>query len=142
MVHDYAESAGSERAAAGLLSLRSLPTALVAADDAMTVGALRAHEPSGPGDISRCSFGGFARADPFPPRLMAIARPGGGIGVRAVRVLPDRPAGPDRPARTGHLPCAYAHRTSCGCPDGPERPPQAEKTDPSKKGTPHDRRSR
>jgi LacI family transcriptional regulator len=145
LVHGDSTAAGAERATAGLLSLGSCPTALVTANNVMTIGALRAlraHGLSVPEDIALCCFDDFAWADLFSPRLTAIAQPSRDIGARAVRVLLDRLAEPDRPARTERLPCAFVHRTSCGCPDGPERPPQTEKPDPSKKGTPRDRRSR
>ncbi|MET7296890.1 LacI family DNA-binding transcriptional regulator [Streptomyces griseoloalbus] len=124
LVHGDSESAGAQRATAGLLSLGSRPTALVTANNTMTIGALRAlraHGLSVPGDIALCCFDDFAWADLFSPRLTAIAQPSRAIGARAVHVLLERLAEPDRPARTERLPCAFVHRTSCGCPDGPQR---------------------
>ncbi|WP_437091954.1 LacI family DNA-binding transcriptional regulator [Streptomyces sp. enrichment culture] len=124
LVHGDSASAGAERATAALLSSGARPTALVTANDAMTIGALRAlraHGLSVPEDIALCCFDDFAWADLFSPRLTAIAQPSRDIGARAVQVLLDRLAEPDRPARTVRLPCAFVHRTSCGCPDGPER---------------------
>jgi LacI family transcriptional regulator len=103
------------------------PTALVTGNNAMTIGVLRAlsaHGLSVPGDIALCCFDDFAWADLFSPRLTAIAQPGRDIGARAVRVLLERLAEPDRPARTVRLPSAFVHRTSCGCPS------------PSEEGTP------
>jgi LacI family transcriptional regulator len=93
----------------------------------MTIGVLRAlgaHGLSVPEDIALCCFDDFAWADLFSPRLTAIAQPGRDIGARAVRVLLERLAEPDRPARTVRMPCAFVHRTSCGCPS------------PSEEGTP------
>ncbi|MFD6321937.1 LacI family DNA-binding transcriptional regulator [Streptomyces sp. NPDC058442] len=136
LVHGDSESAGAERAAGALLSLGAPPTALVTANNAMTIGtlrALRAHGLSVPEDIALCCFDDFAWADLFSPRLTAIAQPGKEIGARAVQVLLDRLAAPDRPARTVRLPCTFVHRTSCGCPDRPEqrarppRPPQTQR---------------
>ncbi|MFE5888550.1 LacI family DNA-binding transcriptional regulator [Streptomyces sp. NPDC056462] len=118
VVHGDSESAAAERATAALLSLAAPPTALVTANNAMTIGALRAlrdHGLSVPDDIALCCFDDFAWADLFSPRLTAIAQPSRDIGAHAVRVLLDRLASPDGPARTVRLPCAFVHRTSCGC---------------------------
>jgi LacI family transcriptional regulator len=160
LVHGDSESAGAERATAGLLSLGSRPTALVTANNTMTIGALRAlraHGLSVPGDLALCCFDDFAWADLFSPRLTAIAQPSRDIGARAVHVLLERLADPERPARTERLPCAFVHRTSCGCPDGPERtehprprekpgrserPGMSSVPSMSRKETPSDRRSR
>ncbi|CCK30906.1 catabolite control protein A [Streptomyces davaonensis JCM 4913] len=122
IVHGDSESAGAERATAALLSLAAPPTALVTANNAMTIGALRALRARGlsvPGDIALCCFDDFDWADLFEPRLTAIAQPSKELGARAVRVLLDRLAEPDRPARTVRLDCAFVHRTSCGCPEQP-----------------------
>ncbi|WP_405580616.1 LacI family DNA-binding transcriptional regulator [Streptomyces sp. NBC_01092] len=128
VVHGDSESVGAERATAALLSLTSPPTALVTANNAMTMGALRAlraHGLSVPDDIALCCFDDFAWADLFSPRLTAIAQPSKDIGAQAVRVLLDRLASPDRPARTVRFPCTFVHRTSCGCAEQPLRSGQA-----------------
>ncbi|MFD5848106.1 LacI family DNA-binding transcriptional regulator [Streptomyces chartreusis] len=120
VVHGNSESPGAEQATTALLSLASPPTALVTANNAMTMGALRSlrdHGLSVPDDIALCCFDDFAWADLFSPRLTAIAQPSRDIGAQAVSVLLDRLAAPDRPARTVRLPCTFVHRTSCGCPD-------------------------
>ncbi|MDG9715202.1 LacI family DNA-binding transcriptional regulator [Streptomyces sp. DH24] len=125
LVHGDSESDGAERATAALLSLGARPTGLVTANNAMTLGALRALRDAGlsvPGDIALCCFDDFAWADLFRPRLTAIAQPSREIGARAVRVLLDRLAEPDRPAQSVRLPCSFVHRTSCGCPETPEAP--------------------
>ncbi|MEU6591926.1 LacI family DNA-binding transcriptional regulator [Streptomyces sp. NPDC046881] len=122
LVSGNSESAGAERATAALLGLPDPPTALVTANNAMTIGALRAlrrHGRSVPDDIALCCFDDFAWADLFSPRLTAIAQPSRELGAQAVRVLLDRLAEPDRPARTLRLPCTFVHRTSCGCPEAP-----------------------
>ncbi|MFF7380307.1 LacI family DNA-binding transcriptional regulator [Streptomyces massasporeus] len=127
LVHGDSESAGAEQATEALLSLGVPPTALVTGNNAMTIGVLRALSERGlsvPGDIALCCFDDFAWADLFSPRLTAIAQPGRDIGARAVRVLLERLAEPDRAARTVRLPCTFVHRTSCGCPS------------PSEEGTP------
>ncbi|MYQ47184.1 substrate-binding domain-containing protein [Streptomyces sp. SID4985] len=120
VVSGSSESAAAERATADLLSRPAAPTALVTANNAMTIGTLRALRERGlsvPGDIALCSFDDFAWADLFSPRLTAVAQPSREMGARAVQVLLDRLAAPDRPTRTVRLPCAFVHRTSCGCPE-------------------------
>ncbi|MGW4197032.1 LacI family DNA-binding transcriptional regulator [Streptomyces sp. NPDC005004] len=120
VVSGSSESAAAEHATADLLSRPGAPTALVTANNAMTIGALRALRERGlsvPDDIALCSFDDFAWADLFSPRLTAIAQPSREMGARAVRVLLDRLAAPDRPTTTVRLPCAFVHRTSCGCPE-------------------------
>ncbi|MGW3288510.1 LacI family DNA-binding transcriptional regulator [Streptomyces sp. NPDC001002] len=141
LVHGDSEAAGAERATAALLSLAVPPTALVTANNAMTIGTLRALRERGlsvPEDIALCCFDDFAWADLFTPRLTAIAQPSREIGAQAVRLLLDRLAAPDRPARTVRLACTFVHRTSCGCPErtSPPRPssPSAPSV-PSGKGT-------
>ncbi|MFJ8729519.1 LacI family DNA-binding transcriptional regulator [Streptomyces bauhiniae] len=140
VVSGSSESTGAERATAALLALPGAPTALVTANNAMTIGALRALRERGlsvPGDIALCCFDDFAWADLFAPRLTAIAQPSREMGARAVRVLLDRLAAPDQEARTVRLPCAFVHRTSCGCPE--PRPADTrssmESTSQSEKGT-------
>jgi LacI family transcriptional regulator len=124
VVHGDSASAGAERATATLLSLAAPPTALVTANNAMTIGTLRALRDRGlsvPDDLALCCFDDFAWADLFSPRLTAIAQPSREIGAQAVRVLLERLAAPDRPARTVRLDCTFVHRTSCGCPHSGER---------------------
>ncbi len=125
LVHGDSEAAGGERATAELLSLAVPPGALVTANNAMTIGALRALRDRGlsvPGDIALCCFDDFAWADLFSPRLTAVAQPSRDLGAEAVRLLLERLAAPDRPARTVRLPCAFVHRTSCGCPEHTHAP--------------------
>ncbi|MGW4446051.1 LacI family DNA-binding transcriptional regulator [Streptomyces sp. NPDC004682] len=151
VVSGSSESAAAERATADLLSRPGAPTALVTANNAMTIGTLRALRERGlsvPDDIALCSFDDFAWADLFSPRLTAIAQPSREMGARAVRVLLDRLAAPDGPTTTVRLPCAFVHRTSCGCPEeargvrgtaeGADARPAGENTEPSaqsEKGT-------
>ncbi|MGC9409041.1 LacI family DNA-binding transcriptional regulator [Streptomyces sp. DZ1-3] len=118
LVHGDSEADGGARASAALLSLAVPPTALITANNAMTIGALRALRDRGlsvPGDVALCCFDDFAWADLFTPRLTAIAQPSRDLGAQAVRLLLERLAAADRPARTVRLPCAFVHRTSCGC---------------------------
>ncbi|MFJ8935332.1 LacI family DNA-binding transcriptional regulator [Streptomyces sp. NPDC102365] len=114
------EAAGAERATDALLSLPAPPTALITANNAMTIGALRAVRARGlsvPGDLALCCFDDFSWADLFLPRLTTISQPSKEIGARAVRLLLERLDSPGRPARTVRLPSTFVHRTSCGCPE-------------------------
>lgn len=111
-------SEGAERATHALLARADRPTALVTANNAMTIGALTALRAAGlsvPGDIALACFDDFAWADLFEPRLTAISQPSRDIGAAALRLLIDRLAEPDRGPRTVRLPCAFVHRGSCGC---------------------------
>ncbi|CAL9607183.1 Ribose operon repressor [Streptomyces sp. enrichment culture] len=123
LTHGDSESAGAERVTGNLLALPAPPSALITANNAMTIGALRALRTRGlsvPGDIALCCFDDFAWADLFTPRLTAVAQPGRELGTHAVRLLLERLADPDLPARTVRLTCSLMHRTSCGCPDPSE----------------------
>ncbi|MET7573072.1 LacI family DNA-binding transcriptional regulator [Streptomyces sp. NPDC005492] len=134
LAHGDSASDAAERATATLLSLAAPPTALVTANNAMTIGALRALRERGlsvPGDLALCCFDDFAWADLFEPRLTAIAQPSREMGAEAVRLLLDRLAAPDRPAQLLRLPCALVHRTSCGCRERQENPEEAQQPDTS-----------
>ncbi|MGW8974393.1 LacI family DNA-binding transcriptional regulator [Streptomyces platensis] len=114
------EAAGAQAATRQLLAAAEPPTALITANNAMTIGALRALRELGravPHDIALACFDDFSWAELFTPRLTAIAQPSKDIGAAAVRLLLERLAEPDRPPRTLRLPCTFVHRTSCGCPE-------------------------
>ncbi|GAA2262648.1 LacI family transcriptional regulator [Streptomyces ruber] len=122
LVHGDSDAETARRATLGLFDGPAPPTALVTGNNAMTIGALRALGELGlsvPDDVALCCFDDFAWADLFRPRLTAIAQPSKEIGAQAVRLLLDRLDAPGRAARTVRLPCAFVHRTSCGCPEDP-----------------------
>ncbi|MFI7100282.1 LacI family DNA-binding transcriptional regulator [Streptomyces sp. NPDC050161] len=113
------EAEGAERATHQLLAAPEPPTAVITANNAMTIGTLRALAARGlqvPRDIALACFDDFSWADLFAPRLTAVAQPSKDIGAAAVRLLLERLADPARPPRTLRLPCTLVHRTSCGCP--------------------------
>ncbi|MFC7510622.1 substrate-binding domain-containing protein [Streptomyces thermocarboxydus] len=124
LVHGDSEAAGAERATAELLRLGSRPTALVTANNAMTIGALRAlraHGLSVPGDIALCCFDDFAWADLFSPVSPPCPSRAGTSArgpCRCCWTVSPTPV----PTRTERLPCTFVHRTSCGCPE--ERNPR------------------
>ncbi|WP_438488577.1 LacI family DNA-binding transcriptional regulator [Streptomyces sp. S186] len=114
------EAESARDATRRLLAATEPPTALVTANNAMTIGALQALRALGlevPRDIALACFDDFSWADLFTPRLTAIAQPSRELGAAAVRLLLERLDAPDRPPRTVRLPCTFVHRTSCGCPE-------------------------
>ncbi|WP_030619246.1 LacI family DNA-binding transcriptional regulator [Streptomyces sclerotialus] len=112
------EAEGAEDATRHLLAAPEPPTAVITANNAMTIGALKALGELGlrvPGDIALACFDDFSWADLFSPRLTVISQPSREIGAAAVQLLLDRLETPARPPRTIRLPCTFIHRTSCGC---------------------------
>lgn len=102
-----------------LLTLPQPPTAIVAANNRMTIGAMKGLRALGlvvPDDIALVSFDDFEWADLFHPRLTVIAQPIPDIGAEAVRMLLDRLGDPQRPPQTIQLAPRLIYRESCGCP--------------------------
>ena len=101
-----------------LLALAVPPTAIVTANNMMTIGAVQALRAAGrriPGDIALAAFDDFEWADCFDPRLTVMAQPCETMGVRAVGLLLQRIREPDRRRRTVRLAPAFRIRNSCGC---------------------------
>ena len=102
-----------------LLDLANPPTALVASNNLMALGALRALKDRGlrvPNDIALVAFDEFEWTDLFQPRLTTIAQPCQEIGEMAVKLMLERIADPDAPPRHVQLATVLHHRESCGCP--------------------------
>ncbi|MBV9634588.1 MAG: LacI family DNA-binding transcriptional regulator [Methylobacteriaceae bacterium] len=94
------------------------PTGIVAGNNLMALGAMRALRELNlrvPQDIALVSFDDFAWADLFSPRMTTIAQPCREIGERAMDMLLDRLRLPGGPARGLRLPATLQHRQSCGC---------------------------
>ncbi|MGW7020528.1 LacI family DNA-binding transcriptional regulator [Streptomyces decoyicus] len=131
----HSAAQGAQDATRRLLAVPRPPTAVITANNAMTIGALRALRELGlevPRDIALACFDDFSWADLFTPRLTAIAQPSKDIGAAAVRLLLERLTEPDRPPRTVRLPCTLVHRTSCGCAEpAPATPPAAQERNPT-----------
>jgi LacI family transcriptional regulator, galactose operon repressor len=111
---------GATDAVHSLLKLPVPPTALVVANNRMTIGAMRAFRAAGlsvPGDIALVAFDDFEWSDLFHPRLTAIAQPALAIGERAVDLALSRLADPLLEPRKITLHPTFVHRESCGCPD-------------------------
>ncbi|HEU5036514.1 MAG TPA: substrate-binding domain-containing protein, partial [Nocardioides sp.] len=104
-----------------LWALPEPPTAIVAANNRMTIGVMQALHDLGvgvPGDVALVAFDDFEWADLFHPRLTVVAQPIREIGTEAARLLLARLKEPDRAPATLRLPARFVHRESCGCPAG------------------------
>ncbi|MEU8784973.1 LacI family DNA-binding transcriptional regulator [Streptomyces sp. NPDC048637] len=134
------EAAGAQDATRQLLAAAEPPTAVITANNAMTIGALRALRELGrevPRDTALACFDDFSWAELFTPRLTAIAQPSKDLGAAAVRLLLERLEEPDRPPRTIRLPCTFVHRTSCGCAEpAPDTHPAAPQASQERNRTP------
>ncbi len=101
-----------------LLDLRKPPTAVVAANNAMLAGVLRAARERHlriAEDLAVVGYDDVAWADLVDPPLTTMAQPIQEIGRTAVRMLLERIQAPGQPARTVRLPPSFVHRRSCGC---------------------------
>lgn len=101
-----------------LMALRSRPTAVVVANNNMTIGVLRAAKELGvkiPGDLAVVCFDDFEWADFFRPGITAIAQPTHTMGVQAAELVLSRLAHPELPSRNVRLKSTFVHRESCGC---------------------------
>lgn len=120
LVRGGASAVAPARAAcAALLALPEPPDAILAANNLMTIGAMRALRDAGrrvPEDVALVGFDDFDWADCFSPRLTVLAQPCEAIGRRAVELLVRRLAEPDRRPRTLRLPPTLRVRDSCGAP--------------------------
>lgn len=115
-VGDFQQASG-ERAAAVLLDLPEPPTAIFAADNLMTLGALKVFHQRGlamPDDIALASFDDAPWFELMRPPITAIVQPTTQIAAAAVGALVDLVAG--RPARSTTMPCRLITRASCGEP--------------------------
>ncbi|MEO7060570.1 MAG: LacI family DNA-binding transcriptional regulator [Lapillicoccus sp.] len=110
---------GAAAAFTQLLALDTPPTALVVANNSMTIGVLRAAKTMRvriPEDIALVCFDDFEWADLFHPGLTAIAQPSKAMGAQAGELILSRLAEPSQPSRRVQLRCTFVHRESCGCP--------------------------
>lgn len=108
----------ARRAVHELLSLDSRPTAIVAANNLMMIGAMHALRDAQievPAQIALVGFDDFDWADFFTPRLTVVAQPLDEIGSRAVELLMKRIAQPDGSYEIARLPPTLHIRNSCGC---------------------------
>ena len=107
----------SYQATKQLLALPSPPTALLAINDFLAVGALRAIEDSNlkvPQDISLVGYDDIPLAKYLVPRLSTASKDGKNIGREAVRLLLARLQNPERPPQEIRLPARLIIRESIG----------------------------
>lgn len=105
-------------AAAGLWQLEDRPTAMITANNFMTVGVLTWLQHEGirvPEDVALIGYDDFPWADLMRTPLTAVAQDWTTIGRRAVDMLFDRMEDPDRPPRSERIPVVLMRRASCGC---------------------------
>jgi len=101
-----------------LLDVTDPPTALVSANNAMTIGVLHALQERGlnvPRNIALVAFDDFEWSDLFEPRLTVVAQPIDAVGKQAVQLLLARLDNPDRQRQTLRIQSTFVHRESCGC---------------------------
>lgn len=113
---DFREAGGYDGMRA-LLALSQRPTAVFAANNLMTLGALRALHEAGvriPGEVALVGFDDMPWAASLNPPLTAVSQPSEEIGKTAAELLLDRIARPDRPLRQVTLETRLVVRASCG----------------------------
>jgi LacI family transcriptional regulator len=101
-----------------LLALDSPPTAIMAANNLMTIGvmhALRDKNIEVPTEMALVGFDDFDWADYFSPRLTVMAQPLEDLGARAVALLMRRIKKPDENRQIVRLAPTCRIRNSCGC---------------------------
>lgn len=104
-------------ATAQLLGLAAPPTAIMAGNNLMTLGAMHALRDAHiavPGQMALVGFDDFDWADFFVPRLTLIAQPVKALGARAVGLLLQRMASPTAPPQRVRLAPTLQLRDSCG----------------------------
>ncbi len=107
------------RCAAELLARVPLPTAIVAANDMLAVGALRALRAAGlrcPGDVSVVGFNDVPFMDLLDPPLTTVRLPHYEIGLAAAELMLARIDDPGRAPEAVELPARLVVRSSCGAP--------------------------
>lgn len=118
VVNGDSNSETARIATAQLLALPARPTAIMAGNNLMTLGAMHALRDAKvevPGHIALVGFDDFDWADFFVPRLTLIAQPVKELGARAVQTLLQRMASPAAPTHSVRLSPTLQLRNSCGC---------------------------
>ena len=123
IANGQSSSAQGELAAASILDLAEPPTALIAGNNAMTVGTLRLLNRRGvpvPTDMAVASFDDFEWAELLASPLTSIAQDWTAIGHQAVGLLARRLDDPGRDVTVERIATSLVLRNSCGC-TGPSR---------------------
>ena len=114
---DFSEASGAE-AARVLLARRSLPQAVVCANDQMAIGVLREFQHARvavPADVALTGFDDVYPSRLTAPPLTTVSQPLRELGVRATRRLLARIENRALPHETSVLPPRVMIRASCGC---------------------------
>jgi len=112
----WSEASG-EQAGAELAELAERPTAIIAASDALAVGALRALRGAGlrvPEDVALVSFDDPVFADLLDPPVTALSRHDREVGELAAAMLLEVLTGNPEPGEV-RVPLELIVRRSCGC---------------------------
>lgn len=115
----------AEEATLGWFAHTDRPTAIVTANNMVTIDTLRSLRDLGlrvPDDIALAAFDDFPWADLFHPRLTVMAQPLQALGHAAVSLLLERLRDPLLPARVIRLDPQFVHRDSCGVAHAVEPP--------------------
>jgi len=118
LVNGGSNTEPARQATQQLLSLAAPPTAIMAGNNLMTLGAMHALRDAHldvPGHMALVGFDDFDWADFFVPRLTLIAQPVQQLGARAVELLLQRMASPTAPKHSVRLAPRLHVRHSCGC---------------------------
>ncbi|MGY2376035.1 LacI family DNA-binding transcriptional regulator [Pseudomonas sp. SDO524_S393] len=118
LVNGGSNSEPARAATAQLLALNEPPTAIMAGNNLMTLGAMHALRDARidvPAQMALVGFDDFDWADFFVPRLTLIAQPVKALGAQAVDLLLQRMTTPDAPTRSVRLAPTLQLRNSCGC---------------------------
>ncbi|MEO6501707.1 MAG: LacI family DNA-binding transcriptional regulator [Jatrophihabitantaceae bacterium] len=119
IVDGGSSAAEAGRAMERLWSRDPRPTAVIPANNYMTVGVLKWLRQARlvvPRDVALAGFDDFEWSDLIDPPLTAVAQNWTTIGQRAIEMLTERMAKPDRPFRTERIVASLMVRQSCGCP--------------------------
>ena len=104
-----------------MLELAEPPTAIVASENTMAIGALKALHALGvrvPEDVAVVSFDDFEWAELLPAPLTTVAQPANQVGREAIRLLLRRLEDPGAERQVVRLEPTIIHRASCGCEHG------------------------
>lgn len=105
------------RAAQQLLALPQRPTAILAINDLLAIGALRAVGDLGlrvPGDLSLVGFDDIPEAKYLVPRLTTASKDAVRMGREAVRLALSRLQEPSQPRQIVEVPAQFVVRESTG----------------------------
>jgi LacI family transcriptional regulator len=114
---DFSEDSGIA-AAKTLLGRKSLPQALVCANDQMAIGALRELQRAGarvPADVAVTGFDDVHASRVIDPSLTTVSQPFRDLGSRATHRLLARIDEPSLTPAVEILPTQVVIRASCGC---------------------------